>query len=46
LPDVRQTIVPQGGGVVAGTPEVFDKVVRADVARIDDLVKNAGLRAD
>ncbi len=45
-PDVRQTIVSQGGDVVASTPEAFDKVVRDDVARIADLVKNAGLRAD
>jgi tripartite-type tricarboxylate transporter receptor subunit TctC len=46
LPDVRQTIVSQGGDAVGSTPAEFDKIVRADVARIANLVKNAGLKAD
>lgn len=45
-PDVRQTIVSQGGTAVGNTPEEFGKLLRADVARIAALVKSAGLRAD
>ncbi len=45
-PDVRQTIVSQGGAIVGNTPEVFGKVLRDDTARIAALVKSAGLRAD
>jgi len=45
-PEVKQTIVSQGGDAVASTPAEFDKVVRDDVARIASLVKDAGLRAD
>lgn len=45
-PEMRQTIVSQGGTVVGNTPEVFGKVLRDDTARIAALVKSAGLRAD
>jgi tripartite-type tricarboxylate transporter receptor subunit TctC len=46
IPEVRQTIISQGGDAVGGTPGEFDKVVRADVARIAALVKSAGLKAE
>jgi tripartite-type tricarboxylate transporter receptor subunit TctC len=45
-PDVRQTIISQGGTAVGNTPEEFGKLLREDVARIATLVKSAGLRAD
>ena len=45
-PDVRQTIVSQGGEAVGNSPEAFGKVLRDDVARIAALVKSAGLRPD
>ncbi len=45
-PEARQTIVSQGGDPVASTPEVFDKVIREDVARIAKLVKTAGIRVE
>ena len=45
-PDVRQTIVSQGGEAVGNSPEAFGKVLRDDVARIAALVKSAGLRID
>ena len=45
-PDVRQTIISQGGTAVGNTPEEFGKLLRADVARIAALVKSAGLRVD
>lgn len=46
MPEARQTIVAQGGDLVAGTPEEFGKVIREDVDRIAKLVKTAGIRAD
>ncbi len=45
-PDVRQTIVSQGGEAVGSTPAEFGKLLRDDVARIAALVKTAGLRAE
>ncbi len=45
-PEIRQTIVSQGGTPVGNTPEEFGKLLRDDVARIAALVKSAGLRAD
>jgi tripartite-type tricarboxylate transporter receptor subunit TctC len=46
MPEVRQTIVSQGGDAVGSTPEEFGKLLREDVARIAALVKSAGLRAE
>lgn len=46
IPEVRQTIISQGGDAVGSTPGEFDKIVRADVARIAALVKSAGLKAE
>ena len=45
-PNVKQTIVAQGGEVVGSTSAKFDKLLRDDVARIAALVKTAGLRAE
>ena len=45
-PEVRQTIISQGGTPVGNTPEEFSILLREDVARIAALVKSAGLRAD
>ena len=45
-PDVRQTIVSQGGTAVGNTPEEFARVLRDETARIAALVKSAGLRVD
>ena len=45
-PEVKQTIVAQGGEAVGSTPAEFDKLLRDDVARIAALVKTAGLRAE
>ena len=45
-PEVRQTVISQGGTPVGNTPEEFSILLREDVARIAALVKSAGLRAD
>jgi len=45
-PEVKQTIVSQGGEAVGSTPAEFGKLLRDDVARIAALVKTAGLRAE
>jgi len=46
MPEVKQTIVSQGGEVVGSTSAEFGKLLRDDVARIAALVKTAGLRAE
>jgi tripartite-type tricarboxylate transporter receptor subunit TctC len=45
-PEVKQTIVSQGGEAVGNTPAEFGTLLRNDVARIAALVKTAGLRAE
>ena len=45
-PDVRERLAGQGIGVVASTPEAFALTMKADVARVSRLVKDAGLRQD
>ena len=45
-PEVKQTIVSQGGEAVGNTPAEFGTLLRDDVARIAALVKTAGLRAE
>jgi tripartite-type tricarboxylate transporter receptor subunit TctC len=46
LPEIRQTIIAQGGDPVASTPGEFDRIIRDDIERIARLVKTAGIRAD
>lgn len=46
LPEVRQTVISQGGDPVASSPDEFGRIIRNDVERIGKLVKSAGIRAD
>ena len=46
LPELRQSIVSQGGEPVGSTPAEFDRLIRDDIARIAKLVKTAGIRAE
>ena len=42
-PDVREKLVSMGADVVAGTPEQFDALLRADTQRYEKLIKDVGL---
>lgn len=43
-PDVMSTLRNQGVDVVAGTPEHFANVIRTDIAKWAQIIKEAGLR--
>ena len=43
-PDVREKLVSMGADVVAGTPEQFDALLRADTVRYEKLIKAVGLQ--
>jgi tripartite-type tricarboxylate transporter receptor subunit TctC len=45
-PDVEQRLTSDGAEVIGGTPEVFEKTLRAEVARLAKLVKASGARLD
>lgn len=42
-PDVREKLVSMGADIVAGTPEQFDALLRADTRRYEKLIKDVGL---
>ena len=42
-PDIREKLVSMGADVVAGTPEQFDALLRADTVRYEKLIKAVGL---
>ena len=42
-PDVREKLVSMGADVVAGTPEQFDALLRAETVRYEKLIKAVGL---
>lgn len=42
-PDVREKLVSMGADVVAGTPEQFDALLRAETQRYGKLIKDVGL---
>lgn len=43
-PDVREKLVSMGADIVAGTPEQFDALLRADTQRYGKLIKDVGLQ--
>lgn len=45
-PEVRQTLVAQGGDVVASTQQEFGKLMRDDIARLAKLMRAAGIKAE
>ncbi len=45
-PDIRMRLLEQGAEPVGNTPEEFDRLLRADVARWAEVVKLSGARAD
>jgi tripartite-type tricarboxylate transporter receptor subunit TctC len=45
-PDIRQRLLDQGAEPVGSTPEEFDRVLRAEVAKWQEVIGAAGIRAD
>jgi tripartite-type tricarboxylate transporter receptor subunit TctC len=46
LPDVKQKLLEQGGDVVGSTPEELDKVVKGELRRWAEVVREAKIRVD
>jgi tripartite-type tricarboxylate transporter receptor subunit TctC len=45
-PDIRTRLLDQGAEPVGSTPEEFDRVLRAEVAKWQEVIGAAGIRAD
>jgi len=45
-PDVQQRLADQGYDVQGGTPDAFNRLVRADLATYARVIREAGIRAD
>ncbi len=46
LPDIRDKMVSQGVVPKASTPEQFDKFVRAEVEKLGNVIRTAGVKVD
>jgi tripartite-type tricarboxylate transporter receptor subunit TctC len=46
LPDVRERVARMGVEIVAGTPEDFDKFIRAEYAKWSGVAKQAGVKGE
>jgi tripartite-type tricarboxylate transporter receptor subunit TctC len=46
LPDVKQRLLEQGGDTVGSTPEVLDKVVKGELRKWAEVVREAGIHVD
>ncbi|HUQ76674.1 MAG TPA: tripartite tricarboxylate transporter substrate binding protein [Burkholderiales bacterium] len=46
LPDVKQRLLEQGGDTVGSTPEELDKVVKGELLKWTDVIREARIRAD
>jgi tripartite-type tricarboxylate transporter receptor subunit TctC len=44
LPDVRNAIVSQGNDIIAGTPQEFAALIRAEIDKWGKVIKTAGVR--
>jgi tripartite-type tricarboxylate transporter receptor subunit TctC len=45
-PDVRRILIAQGNDVIAGSPEEFAKVIRADAERWGGIGRKLGIKLD
>jgi tripartite-type tricarboxylate transporter receptor subunit TctC len=46
LPDVKQKLLEQGGDTVGSTPEELDRVVKRELRKWAEVVRDAKLKAD
>ena len=45
-PEIEQRLTSDGAEVVAGTSEAFEKTLRAELERLEKMVKASGARLD
>jgi tripartite-type tricarboxylate transporter receptor subunit TctC len=45
-PDVRKKLLDQGGDSVGGTSEELDRIVRREIDKWSELIRDAGIKAD
>jgi len=46
MPDVKAKLLEQGGDTVGSTPEVLDKVIKGELRRWAEVIKEANIRVD
>lgn len=46
LPEIKQKLLEQGGDVVASTPEALDRVVKRELKKWADLIRDAKIRLE
>jgi tripartite-type tricarboxylate transporter receptor subunit TctC len=46
LPDVKQKLLEQGGDTVGSTPEVLDKVVKSELHRWAEVIRDAHIKVE
>jgi tripartite-type tricarboxylate transporter receptor subunit TctC len=46
LPEVKQKLLEQGGDVVGSTPEELDKVVKGELRRWAEVIREANIKVD
>jgi tripartite-type tricarboxylate transporter receptor subunit TctC len=46
LPDVKQKLLEQGGNTVGGSPEALGQVVRSELRKWADLIRDAKIRPE
>ena len=46
LPDVKQRLLEQGGDTVGSTPEYLDKVVKGELRKWRDLIRDANIKVE
>ena len=45
-PEVKEQFLKSGGEVATGTPEQFSAIIKADMARMGKVIKDAGIHAE
>ena len=46
LPDVKQKLLEQGGDTVGSTPEVLDKIVKSELHRWAEVIREANIHVE
>jgi tripartite-type tricarboxylate transporter receptor subunit TctC len=46
MPDVKEKLLNQGAEAVGGSPDALGKVVKAELAKWDKVVKENGIKAE
>jgi tripartite-type tricarboxylate transporter receptor subunit TctC len=46
LPDVKERFATRGAVPKSSTPDEFDSFIRAEIAKLDKIIKAAGIKAN